>query len=275
MKKIILSFLLGMALLITNKCFATSYTAPYASAQTGGVIYASQWNANQTSLESFLNNQNLDGTTNIAIGGIQTSNIANSAVTDAKIAGITTAGKVNGSAIIGLGNLAAGAGTIPPANLGSGSASASTVLYGNSTYASAFPGPILAVHNTATQSIGSGVTAQRTFGSVDEDSGGYFASNTYTPLVAGWYYVTYMDSIVANGSATSFSLMIYKNGSSYATTSTFGTAVDEGDPIGLVASTIVFLNGSTDYIQFYIGIGSGGGTAQGSGYSYASIARVF
>ena len=62
-------------------------------------------------------------------GNVQNVNIAsNAAIADSKLAGITTAGKVNGSAITGLANTPAGAGVLPGANLGSGTPSASTYL---------------------------------------------------------------------------------------------------------------------------------------------------
>jgi hypothetical protein len=151
-----LAFFLSLVLgIIATNSWATSYTAPYASATTGSVIYAAQWNANQTSLESFLNNQNLDGTTNIAVGGIQTANIANSAVTDAKIAGITTAGKVNGSAITGINNLPSGAGVIPTANLGSSTASSITFLRGDQTWNNPFA-YYVKISNTQTSGTGGG-----------------------------------------------------------------------------------------------------------------------
>ncbi len=114
MKKFIL-FLIGI--MISFNAHATTCTLPYANELTDGFIFAGHWNANASAIMNCLNNQTLDGTTNIAIGGIQTSNISNLAVTDAKIFGITTAGKVNASAITQLNNLPSGAGTIPEANI--------------------------------------------------------------------------------------------------------------------------------------------------------------
>lgn len=129
MKKLIL-FLAG--LLLSVNAHATSITMPYCNTQTGGFIFASQWNANCSAVQSFLNNQNIDGTTNIATGGIQTGNIANLAVTDAKIAGITTAGKVNGSSLTSLGSIPSGGGAVPLDNLPTG-VKANTLVYQNSS----------------------------------------------------------------------------------------------------------------------------------------------
>lgn len=117
MKKILIAFLLLISPSFVMKAHATSCIIPYVNEITGGIIYAAQWNANFQAIANCLNNQTLDGTTNIAIGGIGTVNIANLAVTDAKIFGITTAGKVNGSALTGLNNVPSGAGTLAELNI--------------------------------------------------------------------------------------------------------------------------------------------------------------
>lgn len=119
------------AFLISVNAYATTCTIPYESELTGGFIFAAHWNENFQAISTCLNNQTLDGTTNIAIGGIQTSNIANLAVTDAKIFGITTAGKVNGSSITAINNLPSGAGIVPIANLPTGN-TANTLAFYNS-----------------------------------------------------------------------------------------------------------------------------------------------
>ena len=123
---------------MATNAFATSLNMPYCNTATGGFIYASQWNANCSAIQSYINNQNIDGTTNIAVGGVQTSNIANLAVTDGKIAGITTAGKVNGSAITAMNNIPSGAGVTPTVNLGSGTANSISFLRGDQTWNNPF-----------------------------------------------------------------------------------------------------------------------------------------
>ena len=114
MKKILLSLAM---LFISVTAHATTCTIPYVTEVAGGIIYSAQWNANFIAVANCLNNQTLDGTTNIAIGGILTANLANLSVTDAKIAGITTAGKVNGSAITQINNVPSGAGELPELNI--------------------------------------------------------------------------------------------------------------------------------------------------------------
>lgn len=112
------------------------------------------------------------------------------------------------------------------------------------------------------------------FGSTLKDSSGYWASNTYTPLTAGYYFVSYTDSITNNSSGTNEAFAIYKNGSVYNQVPTANPSAMAG-PYGTTVTAIVQCNGSTDYIQFFCYSTSASATAQGSGFSYASIFRVF
>jgi hypothetical protein len=80
------------------------------------------------------------------------------------------------------------------------------------------------------------------------DTNNNFASSTFTPTVAGYYQI----SGCWTGTATAANLMscyIYKNGSLAFNGGTFLiTAVGN---IGAQMSALVYLNGSTDYVEFY------------------------
>ena len=161
MKKLLFTLLLLIAGCgTTGQVYATSISMPYCSATTGSPIYAAQWNGNCNTVSTFLNNNNLDGTTNISIGGILTQNLANLSVTDAKIAGITTAGKVNGSALTGLNNTPSGANTLPEINVhkldssGNGVDGSALSGLGNTT---AGAGVLPAANTTATASNTTGI----------------------------------------------------------------------------------------------------------------------
>ena len=212
----------------------------------GGTIVSSQVNSNFSTIYNDYN------------GSIGNSNLSSSIViTDSKLAQITSASKVSGTALTGLASIPSGAGVVPAANL-------------PSQYASSV---VLNVYNTSTQSISASTWTQRTFGTVLEDSNSYWASNTYTPLTAGYYYVSYVDGFAFVSSGNVFEIAIYKNGSLYAQqlSVSMGTANST-----LNVSTIVQMNGSTDYIQFYVYQTTVGNlNALGTGYSFASIFRVF
>ncbi len=122
-------------------------TVPFTYS-AGAVIIASQLNSCNTTIYSDYNG-NIDNT-NIApsaaiaysklslTGSILNADVnASAAIVDTKLAQITTASKVSGTAIIGLASLPSGAGVVPTANLGSGTANSGTVLYGDQTYKTA------------------------------------------------------------------------------------------------------------------------------------------
>lgn len=76
--------------------------------------------------------------TDIKDGEIVNADInASAAIVDSKLAQITTASKVSGAALTSFTDIPSGAGIIPTANLGSGSASASNFLRGDSSWAGA------------------------------------------------------------------------------------------------------------------------------------------
>lgn len=91
----------------------------------GAVIVASQHNSNFTTIYSDYN------------GNITNDNLsASAAIADSKLAQITTAGKVSGAALITLGSIPSGAGTIPAKNGGTGG-DLSAALIGATPYFSA------------------------------------------------------------------------------------------------------------------------------------------
>jgi len=211
----------------------------------GGTIVSSQVNS---CLSVIYNDYN---------GNVGNSNLSSSIViTDSKLAQITSASKVSATALTGLASTPSGAGVIPAANL-------------PSQYASSI---ILNAYNTATQSITNTTWTQRTFGTVLKDSNSYWASNTFTPLTAGYYFVNYIDAVSLTPGAN-IAVAIYKNGSLYAEN------ICQSNTTGNCSanvSTVVQANGSTDYFQFYIYHSEGSSAnAQGSGFSFVSIFRVF
>ena len=111
----------------------------------GAVIVASQHNSNFSTIYSdyngFIDNTNISASASIAYTKLNLASsiinadvAAGAAIVDTKLAQITTASKVSGTAITGLASLPAGAGVVPAANLGSGTPSASTVLKGDGSW---------------------------------------------------------------------------------------------------------------------------------------------
>lgn len=73
---------------------------------------------------------------NLATSILNADVSASAAIVDTKLAQITTASKVSGTALTGLASTPSGAGIIPVANLGSGSPSSSNFLRGDGAFAS-------------------------------------------------------------------------------------------------------------------------------------------
>jgi hypothetical protein len=102
------------------------------------------------------------------------------------------------------------------------------------------------------QSITSATYTKVTFDTEEFDTNSNFLSSTFTPTVAGYYQVN--GALDVGASATTLSriqISIYKNGGSYKTTaiSYGGTVATEQGPS---ISTIVYCNGSTDYIEMWV-----------------------
>jgi hypothetical protein len=145
----------------------------------------------------------------------------------------------------------AGTNTITlPANTG-------TVLTTASTFGGT--GPAFSARAASNQTISSGTWTKVTLDTEIFDTNSCFASSRFTPTVAGYYQINGQISIY--GTTSVFSGAFYKNGSSdnqffllYDT-----NATQRSD--GATGSYIVYLNGTTDYIELY-GNQTSSGTVQ-------------
>ena len=80
------------------------------------------------------------------------------------------------------------------------------------------------------------------------DTNGNFASSRFTPTVPGYYQIS--AAITVNyWSGSILSVAIYKNGAYYSVSNT-GYPQSVGG-VRVVVSTLVYLNGSTGYVELY------------------------
>ena len=110
-------------------------------------------------------------------------------------------------------------------------------------------GPAFSATPATTQSITSGTYTKVNLGTEVFDTNSNFESSRFTPTVAGYYQLNGSVYPVSTGSASYVWCLIYKNGSQYSWGSSAGAASNQ-DGVS-VSATLVYLNGSTDYVELF------------------------
>lgn len=108
--------------------------------------------------------------------------------------------------------------------------------------------PAFSAYAGSAQNTTSNVYTKVLFPNEEFDTNSNFASSTFTPTVAGYYQIN--TSVSVNGSPARFAMQLYKNGSAYKmlTDITCGSGTT---PNAISGSAVVYLNGSTDYVEIY------------------------
>jgi len=115
-------------------------------------------------------------------------------------------------------------------------------------------GPAFSVYASANQTVTSSVETKVQLNTEEFDTNNCFDSATnyrFTPTVAGYYQV---NGILRGSAATTLTLImaiLYKNGGLYLRGQENGYSLSGGSAIQVVVSTVVYLNGSTDYLELY------------------------
>jgi hypothetical protein len=131
--------------------------------------------------------------------------------------------------------------------------------------------PAFSAYGNAIQSLSNNTATKVAYNtSVFDTNSNYSTANArFTPTVAGYYQVNCLAScsIVLT---TSLQLAIYKNGAVYQNLYTEyngGAAITGHTDFTMTGSNLVYLNGSTDYIEIYATASNGGGSTAINGYS--------
>jgi hypothetical protein len=104
--------------------------------------------------------------------------------------------------------------------------------------------PAFSAFASSNQSISSNTFTKITLGSEEFDTNSNFASNRFTPTVAGYYQIS-TGMIAVQGSGLGI-VYLYKNGSPFKSfTGVFATEAY------VTGGILVYLNGSTDYLELY------------------------
>jgi len=104
--------------------------------------------------------------------------------------------------------------------------------------------PAFSVHANSNQSVTTATSTKMLFQTEVFDTNNNFASSTFTPTVAGYYqFNAYLSP---NSAVTRMLVMLYKNGSR-VNILLDGTSIPSTGGGG----TILYLNGTTDYVEVY------------------------
>jgi hypothetical protein len=112
-------------------------------------------------------------------------------------------------------------------------------------------GPAFSAYASTGLSITGNVSTKVVLDSTNFNVGSYFdtTNKRFLPLVAGYYQVNF--SVEAGGTASGYYVaQLKKNGSIVALAANFPTDASFG-PVS-AGATLVYMNGSTDYLEMYI-----------------------
>jgi hypothetical protein len=108
-------------------------------------------------------------------------------------------------------------------------------------------GPAFSAYASGATSLNNATFTKITIDAEEFDTNNNFASSRFTPIVAGYYQINAQTSWGATATASDLITTIYKNGARYKD----GTNQrSTNGPYGVV-SILVYLNGSTDYVELY------------------------
>jgi hypothetical protein len=107
--------------------------------------------------------------------------------------------------------------------------------------------PTFSYYQSVAQTLSTSTWTKITFTTSEWDTtGGMYASSRFTPTIAGYYQIT--GAFTNAASSAQVGLALYKNGSNYKRLfNTFGG----GSVSTAVGTSLVYLNGSTDYVEIY------------------------
>jgi len=110
-------------------------------------------------------------------------------------------------------------------------------------------GPAFSAYAGTATTLTNNADTKVLFDTEEFDTNSNFASSRFTPTVAGYYQINAAVRIQSVASGNTLYITLYKNGSAYK----LGNLViqpNTGDPM-LIVTSIVSMNGSTDYVEIY------------------------
>jgi len=117
--------------------------------------------------------------------------------------------------------------------------------------------PAFSAYASSNQSLSSGANTKILFDTEDFDTNNNFASSRFTPTVAGYYQLN--SNVRPNNTNQEAGICIYKNGSAFRNGTNVSPTV--GNQNGTLVSALVYANGSTDYFEIFVYVGSAATTS--------------
>ena len=111
-------------------------------------------------------------------------------------------------------------------------------------------GPAFSAYANAAQTITNASFTQVSFQAEDFDTNNNFASNTFTPTIAGYYQMTFNVKASVTTTLSRFIVSVYKNG--ITTGRQWDCDVDSGAAWFVNGSKLLYCNGTTDAITLYV-----------------------
>jgi len=135
---------------------------------------------------------------------------------------------------------------------GSGSNAITIDTSQNVTIAKGITGtPAFSAYLSASQSIANNTITKVQINTKEFDTASCFDTTNYrfTPNVAGYYQINVGGTFSGTAVTAAVVMYIYKNGSAYK--QVYSSYNNQSGTGGAVVSSIVYMNGTTDYVEFY------------------------
>ena len=111
--------------------------------------------------------------------------------------------------------------------------------------------PAFGAFKSSTQSITTGTWTKATLDTEEFDTNNNFSSSRFTPTVAGYYQINGAIYGISSAALTRILIAIYKNGSQFKNGNYIAPITADSLRGQAVVSSLIYLNGSSDYVELY------------------------
>jgi len=134
-------------------------------------------------------------------------------------------------------------------------------------------GPAFSAYQSAGTTYGASTPTKVAFQVKEFDTNSAFDNTTnyrFQPTVSGYYQIS--GTVCGNAASSYLVAALYKNGAVYKSGSSYGTT---GVTPNSSIAALVYLNGSTDYVELWVQAATGGTTSTGVGLSGTFFQGIF